>query len=126
MFQSDLGLGELREEDGKQVLVYRTPVCPTADSWAECYREHDVISWSAEVSYGLILGELIPYLFVIVFFLGLAVSRWKRHRDQRKAQAKDVEQAMEEQLLEIEFAAQMGELEEKIVIENTDDQTGLV
>ncbi len=126
MFESDLGLGELREEDGKQVLVYRTPVCPTADSWAECYREHDDIRWSAEVSYGLILGELMPYIFVIVFFLGLAVSRWKRHRDQRKAHAKDVEQAMEEQLLEIEFAAQMGELEEKIVIENTDDQTGLV
>ncbi len=117
MFESQLGLGELREEDGKQVLVYRTPVCPKADSWAECYREHDDIRWSAEVSYGLILGEAMPYIFLLVFFLGLGVSRWKRHRDRRKAQAKDAEQAVEEQLLEIEFAAQMGELEEKIVIE---------
>lgn len=126
MFESELGLGELREDGDKQVLVYRTPVCPSADSWAECYREHDVIRWSAEVGYGLILGELMPYIFLLVFFTGLAVSRWKRHRDQRKAAAKEAEQAVEQQLLEIEFAAQMGELEEKIVIENTDDQSGLV
>jgi len=117
MFESDQGLGEIREQDGKQVLVYRTPVCPTADSWSQCYREHDTIRWSAEVSYGLIIGEAIPYIFVLAVFLGLAVSRWKRHRDRRKAASKDAEQAIEEQLLEMEFAAQMGELDEKIVIE---------
>ncbi len=114
-FESDLGLGEIREEEGRQILVYRTPVCPTADTWTQCYREHDTIRWSAEVSYGLILGELAPYIFVLVFFLGLAVSRWKRRRDQKKEAAKDANAAMEEKMLEMEFAAQMGELDEVII-----------
>jgi len=50
-------------------------------------------------------------------FLGTSVSRWKRHRDERKSAQKDAQDAVEEQMLEMEFAAQMGELEEKIVIE---------
>ena len=69
------------------------------------------------MSYVLILGEVAPYIFTIVVFLGLAVSRWKRRRDERKSTQKDAQDAVEEQMLEMEFAAQMGELEEKIVIE---------
>jgi hypothetical protein len=65
----------------------------------------------------MILGEVAPYIFTIVVFLGLAVSRWKRHRDKRKSAKKDAQDAVEEQMLEMEFAAQMGELEEKLVIE---------
>ena len=116
-FESEKGLGEIQEHGDFQILVYRTPVCPTADSWNQCYREHDTIQWSAEVSYVMILGEVAPYIFTIVVFLGLAVSRWKRHRDERKSAQKDAQDAVEEQMLEMEFAAQMGELEEKIVIE---------
>lgn len=116
-FESEKGLGEIQEHGDFQILVYRTPVCPTADSWNQCYREHDTIQWSAEVSYAMILGEVAPYIFTIVVFLGLAVSRWKRHRDKRKSAQKDAQDAVEEQMLEMEFAAQMGELEEKLVIE---------
>jgi len=69
----------------------------------------------------LILGEIAPYIFVVIVILGIAISRWKRRRDARKAASKDAKEAMEEQLLELEFAAQMGELEEKLVIEASED-----
>ncbi len=120
-FESEKGLGYIDEIDGKQVLIYRTPVCPNADTWSQCYRQHDTVSWSVEVSYLLILGEIAPYIFVVIVFLGIAISRWKRRRDARKAASKDAKEAMEEQLLELEFAAQMGELEEKLVIEASED-----
>ena len=116
-FESEKGLGSVEEVDGKQVLNYRTPVCPEADSWAQCYRQHDTVSWSVEVSYLFILGEVAPYILVVVVLLALAISRWKRRRDSRKAARKGAKEAMEEKMLELELAAQMGELEEKLAIE---------
>ena len=116
-FESRLGLAELSEENGRQVLRYQTPVCPTANSWVECWKEKDTITWEVEVTYALILGELAPYLFILAVFIGLAGSRWKRNRDQRNAEKRDAASALEQQLLELEFAAQMGELDERIVIE---------
>ena len=103
--------------NGKQILSYRTPVCPEAENWPQCYREHDTISWSVEVSYMFILGEVVQYILVVLVFLGLAISRWKRRRNARKAASKNAKEAMEEKMLELELAAQMGELEENLAIE---------
>ena len=120
-FESEKGLGSVEMIDGKQVLNYRTPVCPEAENWAQCYPQHDIVSWSVEVSYLFILGEISQYLFVLIVFLGLAVSRWKRRRKARKAKKIDRKEAMEKQILDLEFAMQMGELEEKLVIEQPEE-----
>ncbi len=126
-FESRLGLAELSEENGRQVLRYQTPVCPTANSWVECWKEKDTITWEVEVTYALILGELAPYFFILAVFIGLAGSRWKRKRDQRNAEKRDAASTLEQQLLELEFAAQMGELDERIVIEtDSADQSELL
>lgn len=66
----------------------------------------------------LILGELAPYLFLLTSLFLLLVSRKIRKRNELKKEKIDAQSAFEEQLLELEFAAQMGELEEKIVIES--------
>ena len=116
-FESEKGLGSVGVIDGKQILSYRTPVCPEAENWPQCYREHDTISWSVEVSYMFILGEVVQYILVVLVFLGLAISRWKRRRNARKAASKNAKEAMEEKMLELELAAQMGELEENLAIE---------
>ena len=120
-FESEKGLGYVEVIDGKQVLSYRTPVCPEAENWPQCYRQHDTISWSIEVSYIFILGEVAQYILVILVFLGLAISRWRRRRKARKAASKSEKEAIEEKMLELELAAQMGELEEKLAIEKPED-----
>ncbi len=120
-FESEKGLGYVEVIDGKQVLSYRTPVCPEAENWPQCYRQHDTISWSIEVSYIFILGEVAQYILVILVFLGLAISRWRRRRKARKATSKSEKEAIEEKMLELELAAQMGELEEKLAIEKPED-----
>ena len=120
-FESEKGLGSVEMIDGKQVVNYRTPVCPEAENWAQCYPQHDIVSWSVEVSYLFILGEISQYLFVLIVFLGLAVSRWKRRRKARKATKIVRKEAMEKQILDLEFAMQMGELEEKLVIEQPEE-----
>jgi pantothenate synthetase len=51
----------------------------------------------------------------------LLVSRRIRKRNALKKNNKDAQSALEEQLLELEFAAQMGELEEKLIIEEVDE-----
>ena len=65
-FDSQMGLGELTEVDGRQVVVYRTPVCPEATTWAQCNKNSDIVSYSVEVSWMFVLGELAPYLFVLL------------------------------------------------------------
>lgn len=120
-FESEKGLGYVEVIDGKQVLSYRTPVCPEAENWPQCYRQHDTISWSIEVSYIFILGEIAQYILVIFVFLGLAISRWRRRRKARNATSKSEKEAIEEKMLDLELAAQMGELEEKLVIENPEN-----
>ena len=69
------------------------------------------------MSYIFILGEVAQYILVILVFLGLAISRWRRRRKARKAASKNAKEAMEEKMLELELAAQMGELEENLAIE---------
>ena len=120
-FESEKGLGSVEMIDGKQVVNYRTPVCPEAENWAQCYPQHDIVSWSVEVSYLFILGEIAQYVFLLIVFFGLAVSRWKRRRKAKKAIKKDRKEAMEKQILDLEFAMQMGELEEKLVIEESEE-----
>ena len=73
------------------------------------------------MSYIFILGEVAQYILVILVFLGLAISRWRRRRKARKAASKSEKEAIEEKMLELELAAQMGELEEKLAIEKPED-----
>ena len=73
------------------------------------------------MSYMFILGEVVQYILVVLVFLGLAISRLKRRRDARKAASKSAKEAMEEKMLELELAAQMGELEENLAIETPED-----
>ena len=73
------------------------------------------------MSYIFILGEVAQYILVILVFLGLAISRWRRRRKARKAASKSEKEAIEEKMLELELATQLGDLEEKLAIENTED-----
>ena len=106
-FESREGLGELIEQDGRQVLVYRTPICPDATSWSECSENKDIVSYSVEVSWMFVIGELASYIFMLIFAIGMLISRRrrrKRERKQKKAEeATNEEQELTERALESEF-----------------------
>ena len=38
-FESEMGLGEIGTVNGRQVLNYSLPICPEAESWAQCSRD---------------------------------------------------------------------------------------
>ena len=64
-----------------------------------------------------ILGEVVQYILVVLVLLGHAIIRRKRRRDAKKAASKSAKEAMEEKMLQLELAAQMGELEENLAVE---------
>ena len=111
-FESREGLGELMEQDSRQVVVYRTPVCPDATTWAQCSENYDIVSYSIEVSWTFVIGELAPYIFILLFGLGLLISR--RRRRKRANEEKKLEQssAEEQKLTELALESEFGKLDD--------------
>ena len=106
-FESREGLGELIEQDGRQVVVYRTPICPEATSWSECSKNNDIVSYSVEVSWMFVIGELAPYIFMLIFAIGMLISRRRRrkieHKQKKAEEASVEEQEITERAMESEF-----------------------
>jgi hypothetical protein len=115
-FESRMGLGELTEVDGRQVVVYRTPVCPEATTWTQCSKNSDIVSYSVEVSWMFVLGELAPYLFVLLVGLGLLISRRRRLKMERKEKKQKESSAEEQKLAELALESEFGKLDDKIVV----------
>ena len=115
-FESRMGLGELTEVDGRQVVVYRTPVCPDATTWAQCSKNSDIVSYSVEVSWMFVLGELAPYLFVLLVGLGLLISRRRRFRKEREEKKQEKSSAEEQKITELAMESEFGKLDDRIVV----------
>jgi hypothetical protein len=115
-FDSQMGLGELTEVDGRQVVVYRTPLCPDATTWAQCSKNSDIVSYSVEVSWLFVLGELAPYIFVLLFAIGMLISRRRRLSKERKEKGEQKTTEEEQKLTEIAMEAEFGKLDDKIVV----------
>jgi len=115
-FDSQMGLGELIEVDGRQVVVYRTPLCPDATTWAQCNKNSDIVSYSVEVSWLFVLGELAPYIFVLLFAIGMLISRRRRLSKEHKEESEQKTAEEEQKLTEIAMEAEFGKLDDKIVV----------
>jgi hypothetical protein len=115
-FESQMDLGELIEVDGRQVVVYRTPVCPEATTWAQCSKNSDIVSYSVEVSWMFVLGELAPYLFVLLVGLGLLISRRRRLKMERNEKKQEESSAEEQKIAELAMESEFGKLDDKIVV----------
>ncbi len=136
-FYSEKGLGELSEDNGRQLLTYSLPTCLTAVTWDECSssRNSDIVTYSITLSWIFVIGELAPYLFFIIVSLSLVISRSRRKRREKKTAlhriSKDRESIKIEQIMNTEF----GKLPENISlvdesyfdqeeIDNTDSEWG--
>ena len=111
-FESREGLGELLEQDGRQVVLYRTPVCPDATTWTECSENKDIVSYSVEVSWMFVIGELAPYIFMLIFAIGLLISRRRRRKKERKAKKMEQTSAEEQKQTELAMESEFGKLDD--------------
>ena len=111
-FESREGLGELLEEDGRQVVVYRTPICPDATTWAQCSENKDIVSYSIEVSWTFVIGELAPYIFILLFGVGLLISRRRRLKKEREEKKLEESSAEEQKQTELAMESEFGKLED--------------
>ena len=124
--ESEKGLAEISDSGDRQLLTYIMPTCLSAVTWYECSSSNsDIVTFSVELSWAFIIGELAPYIFFIIISLGILVSR-KRRKNIEKKQAQIISSNEEksaemEKIMEIEF----GRLPEKttLVDETFFDQT---
>ena len=124
--ESEKGLAEISDSGDRQLLTYTMPTCLSAVTWYECSRSNsDIVTYSVELSWVFIIGELAPYIFFIIVSLGILVSR-KRRKKREKEQAQIISSIEEksaemEKIMDIEF----GRLPEKttLVDETFFDQT---
>tara|TARA_A200000113_G_scaffold76578_2_gene67426 strand:- start:10 stop:2937 length:2928 start_codon:yes stop_codon:yes gene_type:complete len=124
--ESEKGLAEISDSGDRQLLTYIMPTCLSAVTWYECSSSNsDIVTFSVELSWTFIIGELAPYIFFIIISLGILVSR-KRRKNIEKKQAQIISSNEEksaemEKIMEIEF----GRLPEKttLVDETFFDQT---
>lgn len=117
--ESEKGLAEISDSGDRQLLTYTMPTCLSAVTWYECSRSNsDIVTYSVELSWVFIIGELAPYIFFIIASLGILVSR-KRRKKREKKQAQIIssieEKSVEmEKIMDIEF----GRLPEKTTLVN--------
>ncbi len=124
--ESEKGLAEISDSGDRQLLTYIMPTCLSAVTWYDCSSSNsDIVTFSVELSWAFIIGELAPYIFFIIISLGILVSR-KRRKNIEKKQAQIISSNEEksaemEKIMEIEF----GRLPEKttLVDETFFDQT---
>jgi len=117
-FESEMGLGELGEMGGRQVLNYSLPICPDAESWAQCSRDSntDKVTYSIEVTWVFIVGELAPYVFVLLVFTLLSISRFRRKRKEGKERKTKRLADTEAKELEVTMEREFGKLEDNLVL----------
>ena len=68
-YKSEMGRGEIGEEDGSEVLPYFVPMC-TTDTIEECDQQSDTMSFRVLIGVDFILLQLAIYIGVLIgFFL---------------------------------------------------------
>jgi len=90
-FKSDMGRGEITENDGSEVLTYYLPLC-MENSVEACEEQSDTLSFRMTIGFDYILGQLIGYISVLVGLIVLLLM-WRRSRKRRKRERKEREES---------------------------------
>ena len=115
--ESEKGLAEINDSGDRQLLIYTMPTCLSAVTWDECSSSNsDIVTYSVELSWAFIIGEIAPYIFFIIVSLGILVSRKRRKKRERKQaqmiSSNEEKSAEMEKIMDIEF----GRLPEKTML----------
>ena len=90
-FKSDMGRGEITENDGSEVLTYYVPLC-MEDTVEACEDQSDTLSFRVTIGIDYILSQLLGYIAGIVGMLVLLLM-WRRGRKRRKRERKAQEES---------------------------------
>ncbi|MBJ03684.1 MAG: hypothetical protein CMB65_03185 [Euryarchaeota archaeon] len=85
-FKSEMGRGEITDNDGSQMLTYYVPVC-TSNVAETCDEQIDSISFRLVIGVDYILAQLAVYiglLLGLIVLLFLMVRRRRRRKKERK------------------------------------------
>ncbi len=115
-FESSSGLGNITETNGRQVLTYLTPICPDSESWNNCKKNSDIITYNIEYSWKFIFIELMPHLIIYSSLLGVLMVRLLRNRKEKRKQKMILQELEESQLTEEVAVAEFGAMDSPVVM----------
>ena len=92
-FTSDMGRGELSDDDGSQVLTYYVPLCKE-DSAELCEEQSDSVSLRMVIGIDYIIGQLMVYIGILIGLIFL-LFMWFRSRRRRKRARKKAKEESE-------------------------------
>ncbi len=88
-FKSEMGRGEITDNDGSQMLTYYVPICAEGTVEA-CEQQSDTVSFRIVVGIDYILAQLAIYIAILLgLLIGLVMlirRRRRRKRERKKAQ----------------------------------------
>ena len=101
-FKSEMGRGEISDNDGSQMLTYFVPVC-TSNVAENCEDQIDTVSFRLVIGVDYILAQLAVY---IGFLLGLIVLlfmliRRRRRRKKERKKAKEESEVVGQRLSDL-------------------------
>jgi len=87
-FKSEMGRGEITDNEGSQMLTYYAPIC-TEDMVENCEEKYDTMSFRVVIGIDYILAQLAVYIGILLALLiGLIMlirRRRRRKRERKKA-----------------------------------------
>ena len=91
-FKSEMGRGEITENDGSEVLTYYVPIC-TTESVEDCEEKTDTMSFRILIGVDYILLQLAVYIGVLLGLILLCIILFRRRRRRKKERKKAKEES---------------------------------
>jgi len=92
-FKSQMGRGEISDNDGSQMLTYYVPICTDGDL-ESCEEQYDTLSFRIVIGTDFILAQLSMYCGILLALL-VGLIMLIRRRRQRKRERKEAEEESE-------------------------------
>ena len=101
-FQSQMGRGEISDNDGSQMLTYYVPICVEGDI-ESCEEQSDTLSFRIVIGMDFILAQLAVYIGILLaLLLGLIMLiRRRRRRKRERKKAKEESEAVGQRMSDL-------------------------
>tara|TARA_B100002052_G_scaffold279467_1_gene286724 strand:- start:18 stop:1175 length:1158 start_codon:yes stop_codon:yes gene_type:complete len=106
-FKSEMGRGELSDNDGSQMLTYYVPICNSNDAQI-CENQIDTVSFRLVIGVDYILAQLAVYIGILLAMIILLfmLVRKRRRKKKAKRKAKQESEAVGQRLSDLRILEQ--------------------
>ena len=91
-FKSEMGRGEISDNDGSQMLTYYVPIC-TEDIVEACEDKSDTMSFRVVIGIDYILAQLAVYIGILLALLIGLIMLFRRRRRRKRERKKAKEES---------------------------------